>query len=176
MILLPVHDEALDGAVPQEVSADVPAGSGKRRVLAQQLHAQLADPPSWTGPDRFGWSVLNVAVARLDGVARALRQAPVTAGHDPGSVLVTRGRRSGVVVLRLHGDTFSVVFQAAPGDGPVLVVLDDLPGYAVRVDTDPNPRAIMQVMAMKDEVLRAVDLAQRLPSPEAAGAPTPHTA
>lgn len=59
-----------------------PAGARKRRVLAQQLHAQLADPPSWTGPDRFGWSVLNVAVARLDGVARALHQALLAASHD----------------------------------------------------------------------------------------------
>lgn len=64
MIVLPVHDERLHGPVPNEAPADVPAGSRKRRALAQQLHAQLADPPSWTGPDRLGWSVLDVPAAR----------------------------------------------------------------------------------------------------------------
>ncbi|NES17277.1 MULTISPECIES: hypothetical protein, partial [Micromonospora] len=173
MILLPVHDERLHGPVSNEVPADVPAASRKRRALAQQLHAQLADPPSWTGPDRLGWSVLDVPAARLDGAARALREAPATALRDPSSVLVTVGKRSGAVVLRLHGDTFSVVFHVSPGDGPVLVVLDELPGYAVRVDTDRDPKGIMCVMAMKHEVLRAVDMTQGS-RPAAAGAPVSH--
>ncbi|MDQ7905974.1 hypothetical protein RB614_15790 [Phytohabitans sp. ZYX-F-186] len=174
MIVLPIHDERLDGPIPQEDLSQVPAGSVKRRALAQQLHAQLADPPSWTGPDRFGWSVLDVPVARLDGVARALREAPAAA-HDPRSVLITSGKRSGHVVLRLHGDTFSVVFHVSPGDGPVLVVLDELPGYAVRVDTDPDRKAVMQVMTMKFEVLRAVDKAERS-RPAAGRAPMSRTA
>jgi hypothetical protein len=162
MMLVPIHhDESLHGPVPTEVPAEAPAASRQRRALAQQLHAQLADPPSWTGPDRFGWSVLDVPVARLDGVARALEQAPVTALRDPASVLVTSGRRSGVVVLRLHGDTFSVVFHVSPGDGPVLVVLDELPGYAVRVDTDPDPKAIARVIAMRLDVLRVMDKLER---------------
>ena len=175
MMLLPVHDERMHGPIPDEVAADVPAASRHRRALAQQLHAQLADPPSWTGPDRFGWSVLDVPAAQLAGAARALEQAPSTARHDPSSVLVTVGKRSGAVVLRLHGDMFSVVFQVSPGDGPVLVVLDELPGYAVRVDTDPDPKGIMRVMAMVHEVLAAVDMTQRS-RPAAAGAPVAHIA
>lgn len=173
-ILLTVHDERIDGPIPQEVPAHIPPAAQKRRALAQQLHAQLADPPSWTGPDRFGWSVLNVPASRIDGAARALEQAPLTALRDPGSVLITSGQRSGAVVLRLHGDTFSVVFHVSPGDGPVLVVLDELPGYAVRVDTDPDPKAVMRVMGMKFEVLRAVETAQR--SRPAAGAPLSRSA
>jgi hypothetical protein len=169
-MILPVHDERLRGPVPQEVPASGPAGSAKRRALAQQLHAQLADPPSWTGPDRLGWSVLEVPAARLAGAARALREAPGTVWVDPGAVLVTVGRRSGAVVLRLHGDTFSVVFHVSPGDGPVLVLLDELPGYAVRVDTDPDPKALARVMAMKFEVLRAVDQTHRS-RPAVAGVP-----
>jgi hypothetical protein len=157
MVLLTVHNEHVHGPVPQEVAADVPVGSRARRVLAQQLHAQLSDPPSWTGPDRFGWSVLTVPVARLDSVGRALAEAAATARRDPGSVLVTSGRRSGAVVCRVHGDTFSVVFQVSPGDGPVLVVLDELPGYAVRVDTDADPKAISRVMMMKWDVVAAMN-------------------
>lgn len=157
MILLPVHD----GRIPDAVSHDLPAGltpeAVKRRALAQQLHAQLADAPSWTGPDRIGWSVLDVPASRLAGALRALQEAPLTARRDPGSVLITSGTRSGAVVLRLHGDTFSVVFHVSPGDGPVLLILDELPGYAVRVDTDPDPKSIMRVMAMKFEVLHALD-------------------
>jgi hypothetical protein len=175
MILLPVHDERIHGPIPDEVGADVPAASRHRRALAQQLHAQLADPPSWTGPDRFGWSVLDVPAARLAGATRAVEQAPATARRDPSCVLVTVGKRSGAVVLRLHGDTFSVVFHVSPGDGPVLVFLDELPGYAVRVDTDPDPKGIMRVMAMKLEVLAAIDQMQRS-HPAAAGAAVPHTA
>lgn len=157
MILLPVHDERIHDAVSQELPAGLPPEAVKRRALAQQLHAQLADAPSWTGPDRIGWSVLDVPASRLAGAQRALQEAPLTARRDPGSVLITSGRRSGAVVLRLHGDTFSVVFHVSPGDGPVLVILDELPGYAVRVDTDPAPKSIMRVMAMKFEVLRALD-------------------
>lgn len=184
MVILPVHhDERLHGPVPTEVAPDAVAGlppaAVKRRALAQQLHAQLTDPPSWTGPDRMGWSVLNIPVARLDGVALAVAQAADAARRDPRQVLITSGKRSGAVVLRLHGDTFSVVFHVSPGDGPVLVLLDALPGYAVRVDTDPDPKAIMWVMGMKFEVLRAVDQAHRdeVARPESAGCdPLPHTA
>jgi hypothetical protein len=167
MVLVTVHSEDLHGPVPQEVTGDVPKESVKRRALAQQLHAQLADPPSWTGPDRFGWSVLNVPVSRLAGVQRALEQAPLTAQHDPGSVLVTSGSRSGAVVLRLHGDTFSVVFHVSPGDGPVLVLLDELPGYAVRVDNDPDPKGLNRVWIMKWAVLQALNEMGR-PRPRAA--------
>ncbi|MDW5324984.1 hypothetical protein [Plantactinospora sp. KLBMP9567] len=133
----------------------------------------MADPPSWTGPDRFGWSVLEVPAARLDGAVRALREATVTVLRDPRSVLITSGKRSGAVVLRLHGDSFSVVFHVSPGDGPVLLVLDELPGYAVRVDTAPDPKAVMRVMTMKFEVLRAVEMAQRS-RPAAADTPVSH--
>jgi hypothetical protein len=157
MVLVTVHDERLHGPVPQEVAGDVPKESVKRRALAQQLHAQLADLPSWTGPDRLGWSVLNVPVSRLAGVQRALEQAPLTAQRDPGAALVTNGTRSGAVVLRLHGDTFSVVFHVSPGDGPVLVLLDELPGYAVRVDTDPDPKSLNRVSVMKWAVLQALN-------------------
>jgi hypothetical protein len=157
MVLMTVHDEDIHGPVPQEVGGDVPQESMKRRALAQQLHAQLTDGPSWTGPDRLGWSVLNVPVSRLAAVGRALQEAPLTAQRDPGAVLVTSGKRSGAVVLRLHGDTFSVVFHVSPGDGPVLVLLDELPGYAVQVDTDPDPNSLNRVSVMKWAVLQAVN-------------------
>lgn len=164
MIMLPVHHESVHGPVPSDAPSDGvvrSAASVQRRALAQQLHAQLTDPPSWTGPDRFGWSVLDVPAARVNGVAQAIEAAPEVAQRDPGSVLVTEGKRSGAVVLRLHADTFSVVFHVSPGDGPVLVLLDDLPGYAVRVDTDPDPKGIMRVMGMKYEILRAMDVTAR---------------
>lgn len=157
MMLLPVHDHRREGPVSPEVPAGLSPEAVRRRALAQQLHAQLADPPSYTGPDRFGWSVLHVPASQLPGAQRALREAPLAARRDPGSVLITRGERSGAVVLRLHGDTFSVVFHVSPGDGPVLLLLDELPGYAVRVDTDPDPKGIARVVVMKFEVLRALD-------------------
>jgi hypothetical protein len=166
MMLLTVHNEELHGPVPQEVSGDVPKESVRRRALAQQLHAQLNDLAAWTGPDRLGWSVLNVPVSRLDGVQRALREAPLAAQRDPGSVLVTSGRKSGRVVMRVHGDTFSVVFHVSPGEGPVLVLLDELQGYAVRVDTDADPKGINQVWAMKWAILQAVNEVGR-PRPRA---------
>ncbi|HEX8628881.1 MAG TPA: hypothetical protein VF755_12000 [Catenuloplanes sp.] len=53
----------------------------------------------------------------------------------------------------MHTPLFSVVFRFYPKKAPVLVVIDAMPDYAVRVDLDESPEARFEVMRMISGVL-----------------------
>jgi hypothetical protein len=167
VIMVPVHDVRFAGPLPAatapaEGGSERPAGPAGvgRRGLAQRLAAELIEAPGGIpghqtvlGHDLLSAVALTVAVSRLDGVGRALSLAPVVAQKSPGAALVAAGK--GGKAVWVHGDTFSVVFRMSPV-APVLVLLDELPGYAVRVDTDTDRDARNRVQAMVFGVLVAL--------------------
>lgn len=123
----------------------------RRRALAQRLHVDLTGSPTETGGPVAAVAANPTVVTRA-ATCRALELAPKAAQSGTG-MLVADG--PGGRVLRLHADTFSVVFRVAPGHSPVLVTLDGWPGFAVRADTDPD--LADQVTAMIAGVLCACE-------------------
>jgi hypothetical protein len=107
-------------------------------VLAQRLLADLVgDSASVPGHDLASAVSLALPVAQVPGVERALVEVAGVAQRSSAAVLVAAG--AGGTAARVHGDGYSVVFRFIPQVGPVLVLLDELPDYAVRVDVDPDP-------------------------------------
>lgn len=122
-------------------------------MLAQRLHAELTESAAGTGELAAAVAGDPTVVTR-EATCRALELAPKAAQSGTG-VLVAHG--PGGRALRLHADTFSVVFRVSPDHHPVLVMLDGWPGFAVRVDTDPD--LADQVTAMIAGVLCAYEAA-----------------
>ncbi|MGH3737746.1 MAG: hypothetical protein ACRDT6_19355 [Micromonosporaceae bacterium] len=150
VIELPVHDVRLRGPAP--VSEVPPPGLSEavlaRRELALQLAAELTDPPvpHTPGHDLVSAVSIEMPVSYLSSVTEALSDAPEVPFKSPEDVMYTECPGGGVV--RLHGNRFSVVFRFTPGQGPVLVLTDELPGYAARVDLDDTPDSRNRVALM----------------------------
>ena len=87
----------------------------------------------------------------------------------PGSTTIAEGAGGGVV--RMHTPLFSVVFRFYPQMAPVLVLVDAMPDYAVRVDLDESPQGRFQVMQMIGGILinmqipGAGEIRARMPRP-----------
>jgi hypothetical protein len=136
LIMVNVHDAAIHGPLPVEPGAS-PSTVSRRRVLAQRLLAELVGPPSRVpGHDLLSAVSLSIPVAQLASVERALSDVSGVPQRSPESVLITAG--AGGTAARVHGDGYSMVFRFSPQIGPVLVLVDELPDCAVRVDTDPD--------------------------------------
>lgn len=149
VFVLPVHDERRRGRL---VVPDVPELSEQgraRRRLARRLADELTNPPvpHTPGHDLMSVYAISLPVAELAAVEHAMRQSVVLPLQSPGSVWITEG--DGGEVLFANGDTYSIVFVLAPDDGPILVLVDELPGYAVRVDEDDSQRGRLIMFEMK---------------------------
>jgi hypothetical protein len=137
VIMLDVHDVKIHGPLPAESDARSSVAQ-RRRVLAQRLLAELVDDSaSVPGHDLVSAVSLALPAAQVPGVGRALLEVAEVARRSSAAVLVAAG--AGSTAARVHADGYSVVFRFTPQVGPVLVLLDELPDYAVRVDLDPDP-------------------------------------
>lgn len=123
-------------------------------MLANRLAAELLDPPSATrvtGHDLLSAHVVTMGLDEVPAVAMAVHYAVTVPRRLPGSTRVGEG--AGGNVVRLHAETYSVVFRFHPEMAPVLVLIDGMPDYAVRVDLDDSPRARFEVVQMTMGVL-----------------------
>jgi hypothetical protein len=134
--VLPVHDVARRGPLPIEQPpelSDAGADVGReRRRLARMLAEELINPPV---PHVPGHDLVSARSISLP--------VPLQA---PGSVVVASTKRRNVMLV--HGDTYSIVWGMDGQPSPVLVMVDELPGYAVRVDEDTSQRGRIIIMEM----------------------------
>ena len=139
-----------DQAGPQVDAAPAAGFVTARHRLADRAAQWLAEPPR----GRAGQSMsaeLDVAVDEVPELAGVFTEAPgVVAAWPVGAVRVARGR--GGVVVRIHGEAWSVVFRIG---GRVLAVLDAMPASVLRVDRDRDWAP--EVMGMVEAVLRELD-------------------
>lgn len=156
IIALNVHDTASAGPLPDSWPpdwADSPVRR-ERRILANRLAAELLDVPETSrvaGHDLFSAHVIAMRWDEVPKVALALEQAVTAPLAHPGSTMIGEG--PGGTVLRMHTPTFSVVFRFVPQMGPVLVLVDAMPDYAVRVDLDESRQGRARVIQMTAGVL-----------------------
>jgi hypothetical protein len=156
IIALPVHNTGLVGPLPVDSpGAEGLSPQGRRRwVLANRLAAELVDPPSATrvqGHDLLSAHVISMGLDEVAAVALAVQNAVIAPRRFPGSTIIGEG--TGGSVVRLHGPLYSVVFRFQPEWAPVLVLVDNMPDIAVRVDLDENPRARLKIMQMTTGIL-----------------------
>jgi len=150
--VLPVHDVARRGPLPIEQPpelSDAGADVGReRRRLARMLAEELINPPvpHVPGHDLVSARSISLPVSRLASVEQAMRQSVVLPLQAPGSVVVASTKRRNVMLV--HGDTYSIVWGMDGQPSPVLVMVDELPGYAVRVDEDTSQRGRIIIMEM----------------------------
>jgi hypothetical protein len=139
LIFLNVDDPRLVGAKPEPEPTDLTEAARKRRRLADKLASGLSKYP-YDDPrshELVATLALPAAVRYVPVLQKALVDAPdVAQQSDPGAVKVTSG--NGGVVIRLHAQTWSLVFRFLPVAEPVLLVTDEQPKLARRVDTDQD--------------------------------------
>jgi hypothetical protein len=149
--VLPVHDVRRRGPLPEPDTAGLSDGSQvgrERRRLARMLADELVNPPvpHVPGHDLLSARSISLPVSRLASVENAMRQSVVLPLQTPGSVVVAATDRRNVMLV--HGDTYSIVWGMDGEPSPVLVLVDELPGYAVRVDEDTSQRGRIIIMEM----------------------------
>jgi hypothetical protein len=147
----------------------------QRRVLAQRMHAELAGPPPRI-PGHCLLAACTVAVAETGWSPKlraAMDRAPGDAHVNPHKLLVAPGYRPRTVAtttppggaVRLHGEDYSLVFgylidpRPRP-TAPVLVLLDTMPDWAIRIDNDPDLPTRILVIGMAFQVLQAARAAR----------------
>ena len=127
-----------------------PVDGSPRLRLAHRVAQRLADPPPGRSteplPDEMDASVNDVP-GLPDVVADATE---VVAMLPAGAVRVSPGRAG--VVVRVHAQAWSLVFRLG---GRVLVVLDDAPHTAWRIDRDQAWAP--EVRSMIEGVMRELD-------------------
>jgi hypothetical protein len=142
-VLLLVEDETPAEPPPVSFTSD-------RHRAADRVAQWLADPPRGRGNQAMS-AEIDVSVAMIPELAQVLSDVPgVVAASPAEAVRVVRG--SGGVVVRVHGDAWSVVLRVG---GRVLVVLDSMPDSALRVDRDRD--WVPEVTGMVEAVLRELD-------------------
>lgn len=151
--VLPPDPDDVQLILVDEVGSAVTAAPSYSSVwhrLADRAALLLAEPPA----GRSGGTLpaeLDVSVRAIPGLERVFADAPgVVQAWPDGAVRAVRGR--GGVVVRVHGDGWSVVFRVG---GRVLVVLDSLPESVLRVDRDRDWAP--EVDGMVDAVMRELD-------------------
>ncbi len=122
----------VDESEPEGLSQEATA----RRRLADRLAQTLTDPPyGRVGHDAVAGLSVSTPVDYVPAVKEALADAPGVAQRNrPSEVRIGSG--AGGVVIRVHGDMWSLVFRLSPVMSPVLVCTDDMPGRAYRIDQD----------------------------------------
>jgi hypothetical protein len=140
VVALPAHDTRQSGGFVEPETAGFSRVDRERRRLARRLADELSEPPALRvrGHDLVSVYAISVPAVEVAAVERAMRDSVVLPLQSPGSVWVSEG--VGGQVLLAHGDSYSIVARLAPDGGPVLVLVDEVPGYAVRVDEDTSQR------------------------------------
>ncbi len=159
VLLVPVDDPRVLRPRPPLQTPVLPKAARKRWQLAAALAAELTDEsgPAVAGNDLVSAVSVSLPVAYLDSVPEALSDAPDLAVRLPHRVRVTAG--AGGYVVLVQGEEYSVVFRFAPDWEPVLVLTDEMPGYAVRVDEDLSGEGSRMVAEAVLGVLEARDRA-----------------
>jgi hypothetical protein len=144
-----------DGADRADSSGQVGAVVAVRVRLADRIATALSDHaafPSWL--DELA---VNTRISHAPHLRRVLEQAVETASSAAADALTHRDTAATGLVVRLHGDGWSLVFRIAGDDEiPVLVLVDAMPGYAWRIDADEDwtPELLSMVNAVIDEIER----------------------
>ena len=127
-----VHGNEIGVSEPEGLSEQATV----RRRLADRLAGVLTDPPyGRVGHDAVAALSVPTPVDYVPAAKQALVDAPeVAERNQPGDVRVGSG--VGGVVIRVHGEAWSLVFRLSPMMSPVLVCTDDVPGRAWRIDQD----------------------------------------
>jgi len=148
VFVLPNHDVRTAGPVPDADPSGLSPVARERRRLARRLAAELTTPPvpHTPGHDLVSAHAISLPVSELASVEDAMRQAVLVPLRTPNQVWVTEG--DGGHITFLHGDTFSIVYRMHPAQSPILVLVDELPGYAVRVDEDDSQRGRIMIVQM----------------------------
>lgn len=136
------------GPLPVPQAAGLADVGRERRWLARMLAGELVDPPvpHVSGHDLLSARSISLPVSRLAAVEQAMRQSVVLPLQAPGSVVVASTDQRDVMLV--HCDTYSIVWGMDGQPSPVLVPVDELPGYAVRVDQDTSQRGRIIIMEM----------------------------
>jgi hypothetical protein len=175
IIAFEVHNTATAGPLPDGWSSGWADSDPRqaRRWLANRLAAELLDPPEATrvaGHDLFSAHVIPMRWDEVPMVALALDYAVTAPRQHPGSTTIAEGAGGGVV--RMHTPLFSVVFRFYPQMAPVLVLVDAMPDYAVRLDLDKSQQGRLRVVQMTAGILinmqipGAGDIRARMPRPD----------
>lgn len=166
-----VHDVRTAGPVPEVAPAGLSQVARARRVLARRLADELVNPPvpHTPGHDLVSAHAISLPVKRLASVDQAMRDAIQVPLTQPKQVWMIEG--DGGSVTLLHGEGFSLVYRYYPVQVPMLVLVDELPGYAVRVDEDTSEYAGRLRPLMIFGIMRNFETAiqrarERLGSPE----------
>jgi len=148
LIALPVYNVRRHGTLPVWDPSRLSEVARARLRLARLLADELVNPPvpHVPGHDLVSARSISLPVSRLASVEHAVRHAHMLPLQSPGSVTVAEGDSRSVMFA--HGDTYSIVFRLDGVPSPVLVLVDELPGYAVRVDQDPEQRGRNLISAM----------------------------
>ncbi len=149
------------------------AGDGRGMAPAAgavaAVRMRLADRIATALSDRLafpGWLdalVVNTRISHAPRLRRVVEEAAEVAESAPEQALSHRQTAGTGLVVRLHGDTWSLVFRiCGDEDIPVLVLDDGMPGSAWRIDADEDWTVELDAMvnAVLDEIERRVD--QRL--------------
>lgn len=157
------RDEPIDRSDPEGLSDEAKA----RRGLADRLAQTLTDPPyGRVGHDAVAGLSVSTPVDYVPAVKQALADAPGVAEQNrPSEVRIGSG--TGGVVIRVHGDVWSLVFRLSPVMSPVLVCTDDMPGRAYRIDQDQDwwPEIHRTLSAVVHELTRFSMDGDRFPDP-----------
>ncbi|MEV6350925.1 hypothetical protein [Actinoplanes sp. NPDC051851] len=156
VIAVPVHSTATAGPLPDGWAAEWADSDARRarRLLANRLAAELLDAPESArvvGHDLFSAHVIAMRWDEVPMVALALEYAVTAPLQHPESTIIGDG--PGGTVVRIHTPLFSVVFRFSPQMGPVLVLVDAMPDYAVRLDLDESQEGQLRVAQMTAGVL-----------------------
>jgi hypothetical protein len=116
----------------------------QRHSLARQLAAELADPvrPHISGHDLVSTCSLILAIDQVPAVYEAVCDAPTRLGSlFPHQLLLVE--RADTAVVLVNTDDYSIIACTRRGDAsPILVLVDVLPGHAIRVDRDSSVKAV----------------------------------
>lgn len=137
-------------------------GSGRDGAVAA-ARWRLADRIATALSDRLsfpGWLdevVVNTRISHAPHLRRVVEEAAEVAASAPAEALAQRQTGHTGLVARLHGPVWSLVFRiCGDEDIPVLVLADEMPGQAWRIDADDDwtPELHEMVNAVLDEIER----------------------
>jgi len=127
---------------------------------------RLADRIATALSDRLGFAgwlddlAVSTRISRMPHLRRVVEEAAEVAESASAPALTYRQTAATGLVVRLHGDAWSLVFRiCGDEDIPVLVLADEMPGSAWRIDADEDWTVELDAMvnAVLDEIERRQD-------------------
>jgi hypothetical protein len=138
----------------QPVSADAALVAARMR-LADRVAGALVERVSL--PGWLDEVMINTRIAHAPQLRQVVLDAAWVARSAGEPALMWRQEPATGLVVRLHGESWSLVFRICGNeDIPVLVLSDTLPGHAWRIDADEDwtPELLDMVNAVIDEIER----------------------